>query len=137
MTTITDVRTDLIAVLGNIDGWTTQNPYVGDMAPHPYSFKVARPGFDPRMVLSQTKASHEFTVTAYAPRVTPEVSEAALDALCELTGAGSIIATVQNDTFWTADIHYAQVTRCGEVQSITWIDGVDYLAAQFTIEVVF
>jgi hypothetical protein len=37
MTTIADVRADLIAVLGNIDGWTTQNPYVGDMAPHPYS----------------------------------------------------------------------------------------------------
>jgi hypothetical protein len=137
MTTIADVREDLIAVLGNIDGWSTQNPYIGDMAPHPYSFKVSRPAFDPRMVLSQAVASHEFYVTAYAPRVTPEESEAALDALCELTGIGSLIARVQNSALWTVSINYAQVTRCGEVQSITWIDGVDYLACQFQIEVVF
>jgi hypothetical protein len=137
MTTIAEVRADLINVLTNIEGWSTQNPYVGDMAPHPYSFKIARPAFDPRMVLSQARASHEFTVTAYAPRVTPEVSEQAIDALCELSGDGSLIATVQNDTYWTVDIHYAQVTRCGEVQAITWIDGMDYLAAQFTIEVVW
>ena len=134
MTTIADVRTDLVNVLANIPGWSTSNGYVGDQL-NTYSFKVSRSAFDPRMVFSQAKATHQFTVAAYAPRATPEVSEAALDALCELLGEGSLIATVQDGTNWSVTVDYAVVTNCGEVQSITWIDGVEYLAVQFTIEV--
>ena len=134
MTTIADVRTDLVNVLANIPGWSTSNGYVGDQL-ITYSFKVSRSAFDPRMVFSQAKATHQFTVAAYAPRATPEVSEAALDALCELSGEGSLIATVQDGTNWSVTVDYAVVTNCGEVQSITWIDGVEYLAVQFTIEV--
>lgn len=134
MTTIADVRTDLVNVLANIPGWSTSNGYVGDQL-NTYSFKVSRSAFDPRMVFSQAKATHQFTVAAYAPRATPEVSEAALDALCELSGEGSLIATVQDGTNWSVIVDYAVVTNCGEVQSITWIDGVEYLAVQFTIEV--
>jgi len=134
MTTIADVRTDLVNVLANIPGWSTSNGYVGDQL-NTYSFKVSRSAFDPRMVFSQAKATHQFTVAAYAPRATPEVSEAALDALCELSGEGSLIATVQDGTNWSVTVDYAVVTNCGEVQSITWIDGVEYLAVQFTIEV--
>ncbi len=134
MTTIADVRTDLVNVLANIPGWSTSNGYAGDRL-NTYSFKVSRSAFDPRMVFSQAKATHQFTVAAYAPRATPEVSEAALDALCELSGEGSLIATVQDGTNWSVTVDYAVVTNCGEVQSITWIDGVEYLAVQFTIEV--
>ena len=134
MTTIADVRTDLVNVLANIPGWSTSNGYVGDQL-NTYGFKVSRSAFDPRMVFSQAKATHQFTVAAYAPRATPEVSEAALDALCELSGEGSLIATVQDGTNWSVTVDYAVVTNCGEVQSITWIDGVEYLAVQFTIEV--
>lgn len=134
MTTIAQVRNDLIEVLRNIPNWSVSNAYVGDTL-NTYSFKVGRPSFDPRMVFSQAKAVHQFTVTAYAPRATPELSEAALDALCELTGEGSVIATVQDGTNWTVTVDYASVTSCGEVQVIQWIDGVDYLAVQFQIEV--
>lgn len=137
MTTIAEVRADLANVLATIPGWTVQNAYVGDMAPHAYSFKVARPAFDPRMVLQQAKAAHTFNVTAYAPRATPEVSEARLDELCDLTGTGSLIATVQTGSNWTVTVDYAQVVQCGEVQAVTWIDGVDYLVCQFQIEVVW
>jgi hypothetical protein len=142
MTTIAEVRTDLALVLSNIPGWSVANlngtasGYIGDQL-NTYSFKVGRPAFDPRMVLSQAKAQHTFTVTAYAPRATPEVSEAALDGLCELTGEGSLIATVQDGDNWSVTVDYAQVTQCGEVQVATWIDGVEYLACQFQIEVVW
>jgi hypothetical protein len=67
----------------------------------------------------------------------PVEAEIRLDALCEPTGTGSIIATVQTSTNWTVTVDYAEVVECGEVQSVTWIDGTDYLAAQFRIEVVW
>ena len=136
MTTIAEVRADLVNVLETIPGWSTSTGYVGDQL-NTYSFKVGRPSFDPRMVFSQAKAVHQFTVSAYAPRATPEISEAALDALCELSGTGSLIAAVQNGTNWSVSVDYAVVTNCGEVQVIQWIDGVDYLAVQFQIEVCF
>ena len=135
MTTIAEVRNELALVLGNISGWST-SAYIGDQV-RPFMFKIARPAFDPRMVMQQTKAAHTFTVTAYAPRATPEASEAALDALCELSGDGSLIATVQNGELWETAVDYAQVIRCGEVQAVTWIDSVDYLVCQFEIEVVW
>jgi hypothetical protein len=134
MTTIAEVRADLVNVLETIPGWSTANGYIGDQL-NTYSFKVGRPAFDPRMVFSQAKAVHQFTVTGYAPRATPELSEAALDALCELSGEGSLIAAVQTGSNWSVTVDYAVVTNCGEVQSVTWIDGVEYLAVQFTIEV--
>lgn len=142
MTTIAGVRADLANVLSTIDGWSVSNiagtpsGYIGDQL-NTYSFKVGRPAFDPRLVFSQAKSSHAFTVTAYAPRTPAELSEAALDALCELTGTGSLIATVQDGTNWTVTVDYAVVTNCGEVQVATWIDGVEYLACQFQIEVVW
>ena len=53
------------------------------------------------------------------------------------TGTVSLIAAVQNGANWSVSVDYAVVTNCGEVQVIQWIDGVDYLAVQFQIEVCF
>lgn len=143
MTTIADVRTELANVLSTIPGWSVAsfpsgaaNPYVGDYV-STYMFKVSRPAFDPRVIFGESKIRLTFTVGAYAPRATPEESERRLDALCDLTGDDSLVATVQDGTRWAVDVDYAMVTQCGEVQAITWIDGVDYLACQFQIEVVW
>jgi hypothetical protein len=135
VTTIAEVREALSDALATIPGWSA-SPYIGDQV-HTYMFKVARPAFDPRMVMSQAKSSHTFTVTAYAPRATPEASEAALDALCELTGSGSLIAAVQDGDNWSATVDYAQVVSCGEVQVAQWTDAAEFLACQFQIEVVW
>jgi len=137
MTSLAEVRTELASVLGTIDGWTVFDGYVGDSVPHPYSFKVARPAFDPRTVFGESKRFQTFAVTAYAPRQTPATSEARLDELCDMSGPKSLIEAVQDGTRWELTVDYAQVTRCGEVQVITWIDGVEFLACQFQIEVVW
>ena len=140
MTTFAEVRADLSNVLSGLDGWSVGDVaggYVGDTPPLPYSFKVARPTFDPRYVFGETKKQVTFVVTAYAPRAAPVEAELRLDALCEPSGAGSIIATVQTGTNWSVTVDMAQVVECGEVQSVTWIDGTEYLAAQFRIEVIW
>ena len=140
MTTFAEVRADLSNVLTGIDGWSVldvSGGYVGDTPPVPYSFKVARPAFDPRYVFSEAKKSVTFVVTGYAPRAVPVEAEIRLDALCEPTGTGSIIAAVQTGSNWSVTVDVAQVVECGEVQSVTWIDGTEYLAAQFRIEVIW
>ena len=135
MTTIYQVRSALADVLSLIPGWSVGSPYVGDQV-NAFTFKINRPAFDPRMVMQQSKAAHTFTVTAYAPRAVPEESEAALDALCELTGTGSLIATVQDGDLWSVTVDYAVVTQCGEIQAVDW-DTTQFLACQFQIEVVW
>ena len=136
MTTIYEVRQALGEVLSNIPDWTVGTPYVGDQPPNPYTFRVALPAFDPRYVFSQSKAQHTFVVTAYAPRTAPDESERRLDALKELSGDGSLIATVQNGSLWSVTVDYAQVTNCGAVQAVDW-DTTQFLACQFEIEVVW
>jgi hypothetical protein len=136
VTTIADVREDMAAVLSTLADWSVSS-YIGDQV-FPRMIKIARPAFDPRMVFQQTKAVHQFKVTAYAPRATPETSEAALDALCELTGNTSLIAAIQDGSLWTVDVDYAQVTKCGAVYATQWVDSTtEYLACDFEIEVVW
>lgn len=137
MATLAQIRADLASVLETIPGWNVNNGYIGDQVLQ-YSFKIARPAFDPRMVFSEAKKSVTFTVTAYAPRIPAEEAEAAIDALCEPSGSGSLIAAVQTGSNWSQTIDYAQVVSCGETQVIVWAqDSVEYLGAQFQIEVVW
>jgi hypothetical protein len=99
---------------------------------------VARPEFDPRMVMSGAKCQHTFTLTAYASRAASELSEESLDALCELSGTGSLIAAVQDELNWTVTVDYAQVVRCGEVYVATFGGGTtEFLACSFDVEVVW
>jgi hypothetical protein len=136
VTTIAEVRTDLERVLELISPWRATG-YVGDQI-NPPQFVVTRQEFDPRLVLQGSKAQHTFRVIAYMPRVTPVESEAALDALAEPTGNGSLIETVQTSTNWTVTVDYAQVTQVGEVSAVQFgTDTAEYLACPFTIEVVW
>lgn len=132
--TIADVRDGLATALETIDGWRA-GAYVGDMI-NPPCFKVARPAFDPRMVFGGAKATHTFRVHAYTSRGATEANEKALDALCELSGSGCVIAAVQTGTNWPITVDYAQVTQVGEV-GLAEIAGVEYLTVPFDIEVVW
>jgi hypothetical protein len=136
VTTIAEVREDMARVLANLSDWSVSS-YIGDQV-HSRMIKIARPAFDPRMVFQQTKAVHTFKVTAYAPRSTTEASEAALDALCELSGSTSLIATIQDGSLWSVTVDYAQVTNCGAVYATQWVDSTtEFLACDFDIEVVW
>lgn len=137
MPTIAQVRADIANVLQtNLSGWRA-SAYVGDQVNPPH-IKVGMPAFDPRLIFSQAKSSHTFRCTAYAPRATTEQSEAKLDALCELTGSGSFIATIQNGSLWSVTVDYAQVVNVSEVQVTTFgTDGTEYLARSFDVEVVW
>lgn len=137
MTTIAQVRAEIADVLTtNLTGWRA-SAYVGDQVNPPH-IKVSMPAFDPRLVFSQAKSSHTFRCIAYAPRAATENSEALLDALCELSGTGSFIATIQDGALWSVSVDYAQVTNVSEVQVTTFgNDGVEYLARSFDVEVVW
>lgn len=98
---------------------------------------VARQPFDPRLVFTQAKAAYQFAVRIYAGRTNERAAQEALDGWCELSGAGSVIAAIQNDANWGAvDVDYAVVTNVGEVQAVAIGESV-YLTVELTVEVVF
>lgn len=136
MTTIAEVRQNLADIADSLDGWHGSQ-YVGDAAVAGV-IKVFRPEFDPRVVFGGGVMQLTFRCVAYAKRVESRTSEAALDALAELTGAGSFIAAVANGDNWSVTVDYAQVVNVGEVSVSTFgSDGVEYLVCPFDIEVVW
>lgn len=135
MTTIAQVRDNLADIAATITGWRG-TAYVGDAVNAPV-IKVFRPAFDPRVVFSGSKMQLTFRCVAYAKRVETDRSEAALDALAELTGSGSFIAAVQTSSNWSVTVDYAQVVNVGETTVVTFGDGVEYLACPFDVEVVW
>ena len=134
MTTIAEVRENLSDIFDTLGGWHGSK-YVGD-AFSKNVVKVYRPEFDPRVVFGGLKQMMTFRCVAYAPRVDSSSSEAALDALAELTGDGSLIVAVQLSTNWSVTIDYAQVVLVSEVGvAAPGGDGVEYLMTQFDVEV--
>ena len=135
MTTIQDVREAIAQAAQEIDGWRA-SAYVGEQI-NPPQIKVSMPAFDPRMVFGQSRVTHTFRCFAYYTRTAGDAGERALDALAELTGAGSFIATVQDEANWsTLDVYYASVTNVGEV-SVTQFgtDTAEYFVRPFDVEV--
>lgn len=136
MTTIAEVRQNLAEIADSLDGWYGRM-YVGD-AGDKRVIRVFRPEFDPRMVFGGGKYQMTFRCVAYAARIDADASEQALDALAELTGDGSFIAAVQDSDNWSVTVDYANVTNVGETSVTNFGDeGVQYLACQFDVEVVW
>lgn len=135
MTTIAAVRAELATIAGSIGDWSG-SAYVGDSLTAGI-IKVTRPEFDPRNVFGGGKMMLTFRCVAYAKRIDSAFSEEALDALAELTGAGSFIAAVSNSSNWSITVDYAQVTNVGEVSAASSGDGAEFLACPFDVEVVW
>lgn len=134
MPTVTEVRDDLAAVITAGTGLRAA-PLVQDVMVAPIAIVSRRP-FDPRMVLQQAKAAYQFTVTIYADRTDERAAQRKLDAYCELSGATSVLAAIQDGTLWSEDVDYAQVTQIGDVQAVI-IGESNYLAVEMAVEVVF
>ena len=134
MTTIAEVRDNLAAIADTLDDWHG-SPYVGDAVTKGV-IKVFRQPFDPRFVFGSAKTAIVFKCVAYAPRIDAAASEAALDALAEQTGSGSLIAAIALSSNWTVTVDSAQVVEVGEVTVSSWGDGVEYLVCPFDVEVV-
>lgn len=135
MTTIAQVRQNLSDIADLLAGWSG-SAKVGDSV-DAGTIKVFRPAFDPRVVFGGGKMMLTFQCAAYAKRIDSGSSEDSLDALAELSGAGSFIAAVQDSANWDVDVDYASVTQVGETRVAKWDDGVEYLVCPFDVEVVW
>lgn len=134
MTTIVEIRDELADVIDGITGWRATG-FAGE-AINPPVVKISRPPFDPRTVFSAAKQRAVFRATAYVAAGTGESGERQLEALAELTGSGSLTATVQTGSNWSVSIDYAQVIMIGQI--IPEIDsGVGSSVLAFDIEVVW
>jgi hypothetical protein len=134
MPTVQDVRSalaDAIAVTGLRSASMWQDTFTAPIA------IITRREFDPRLVFTSNRAAFQFTVTIYADRTNERTAQILLDNYCELSGAGSIVAAIQDDANWSSvDIDYVQVIRIGEVTASSQGES-NYLTVPIDVEVVF
>ena len=98
---------------------------------------VMRQEFDPRFVFSGVKSVYQYQVTIYVDRVNERAGQIALDEYVETTGAASVIAAIQDEDNWPADlIDYAQVTNVSAVSAVA-VNESQYLAVALDVEVCF
>ena len=134
MTTTAEVR----AALADAASYCGRpvKPYQQD-SPTAGSGYVGRRPFDPRFVFQSGKAVYPFTIVFFFNRAAVESSQAEIDVLSDIAGAGSLLAAVQNEANWPDDlVDYCQVVQVGEVQ-VSSVGGSDFLSVEFDIEVVW
>ena len=132
MTTIADVRTALAQAVSETG--LRCFPYLEDQIPQPCAFVEVRRR-DPRMVFSEASAVHNFTVRCYFQRSAARSGQIEMDQYREQSGATSIVAAVQNDTYWPDSlVQYVQVTEISDT-FLTEHAGTEYLSMAFEIEV--
>lgn len=134
MPTVAEVRDELADVITTGAGLRA-TALVQDTLVAPIAVVSRRP-FDPRMVLQQHKAAYQFTVTIYVDRTDERAAQRALDTYCEVSGANSVIAAIQNGSNWSVTVDYAQVTQVGDVQPVI-VGESNYLIVPLDVEVVF
>jgi len=134
MTTIAEVRGGLARAIYAGTNLRT-DPLTLDSVNAPCA-QVFRAEMDPRMIFSGAKAQYQFTVRVFMGRASEIAAQEAIDDLCEINGATSLLQAVETSDNWDVTIDYAQVVRIGET-GIANIGGVEYLMAEFDVEVVF
>lgn len=109
--------------------------YMTDNVPHPVAH-VFRGEMDPRMVMGKAKAAYPFIARVFVGRAAEVAAQKRLDELTEPTGAGSLVAAVEDGDNWSVDVDYAVVTSIGAVQNVLIADE-SVLFVDFEIEVCF
>jgi len=123
-----DIATTVTGLVGGF-------PYLADTLVNLPAAHIARPAFDPRMVMSKAKATYQFQFIVYAPRSLDKQTQVLLDTFCEPTGATSVTAAIEDEDNWgTVTVDYASVTNIGTVQP-TEVAGVPYFVVVFDVEV--
>jgi hypothetical protein len=108
-----------------------------DTVPAPCAV-IFREEMDPRMVFSKASAVYNFNVRVFVGRVAEKAAQQKLDTLTEATGDGSLVAAVEDEANWPANlVQYASVTRIGAVPQSAAVADETFLSVDFDIEVVF
>lgn len=131
MTTIADVRASL-KVAGETTG-LRGSAYITDQVNF-NCFQVGIPAYDPRFMFAGVKRVQPFTIVAYFQKSAEIAAQKTLDEYCDVTGAKSMVAAVQNGDNWDADVDYCQVVQIGAT-ALTTIVEIEYLTVQWDLEV--
>lgn len=133
MTTIARVRDAMKGCVETIPGLRA-TAYIQDAINVPVAHIVPL-DYDPRDVLGEGSATYPFQIRIYVARAPAEQNQALLDGYREISGSQSILAAIQNVSFWNdVDHDYATVTRVGAV-TVVEVSGVPYLYVEIDVEV--
>jgi hypothetical protein len=134
MTTIADVRQSLADAVATVVPMATA--YLQDVQ-HVPSAQIMRKQMTPSMVFGDTKQVYLFGVLVYANRTIEANGQEWLDQVCEMTGASSLKAAIEQSSNWAATVDYAKVTNVGQTQLVQFDSGAQYLMVEFDVEVVW
>ena len=110
------------------------SPYVIDVVNAP-CVMVDRRQMDPRHVFGGTVTVYRFRLLAYFARTDLRSAQTLMDECCDVTGARSITAAVQDGANWPDNlIHTVSVVNVGDTYERE-VAGVAYLTVEFDIEV--
>lgn len=134
MTTIAALRTGLAEAVATTGLHCEAYEHDTIVAP---GAQIARGEMDPRLVLGGTKQEYAFKVRVYVSRAVDEQAQVTLDACCEMTGATSIRAALEDgDNYTAALFHYVEVIGVSQTFAVERASG-EFLMVEFDVRTVF
>ena len=134
MTTIAEARDSLAGAI-TTGAALRAIPYLSSTIAHPCAH-VRLGAYDPRMVLGKSKAEYQFSVSVFVGVASERSAQVRCDALREPSGAGSLVAAIEDGTLWAATVDYAQVILVGEPTEVV-IAEETLMMFEVDVEVVF
>lgn len=123
----------IATAVGNVPDLRAK-PYLDDQI-NPPEAQVFNRGYDPRLVFSGAEQAIQLAVRVFVPRLDLKRSQEKLRDYAEPSGTSSIIAYLEDSTYYSSDVHYVVVTRVGEPFETATGDAT-YLAVDFDVDVV-
>ena len=134
MTTMSDLRTGLATNLGTITGLRAY-AYVPDDPKPPIAYVI--PGgvtFDTAM--GRGADTYDFTVKVIVGRWNERTAQSTLDGYCDPSSTTSIKRAIESDRQLGGEAFDLRVTALRNYGPIVLDDGVQYLSAEFAVQVI-
>ena len=134
MTTIAEVRDSLAETITKGAGLRSY-PYLTSSIQHPCCH-VRLGEYDPRYVLGKSRAEYMFRVTVFVGPASERSAQIRCDRLREASGEGSLVAAIEDESLWVADVDYAAVVSVGEPDEVVVAEET-LMMFDLSVEVVF
>ena len=133
-TTINGVCEALAGALEDVPGLRAKG-YADDTV-NPNEAQVFTRDFDPRLTFGTTSHSYQLGVRVMVKRQEIRSAQKTLRDFMEPTGSTSILAAIEDESNWSAEVQYAEVTSIGQPFELENANET-YWAVDFDVDVVW
>ena len=134
MASLTSIRNGIGTNLGNISSLSVFN-FVPDSIEPPTAVVGVAELIEYDVTIQRGADKYEIPIYVYVSRVDAQDSQETLDSYLASTGSSSVKAQVESDISLGGAANSVRVIECKEV-GLYNINNIDYLGAEFTVEVI-